>query len=128
MNSKSMRRSIAPGIGLVVVVLLATAAFGPAAGTEDAAQPDPMLSEGAILDAAWEPAPCPDAAEPENGSVEQAILDLDSAPAPELDLHPTAICRMAPQCATDSDCDAICGAGQGRCGHSRCPVRVCKCG
>ena len=42
--------------------------------------------------------------------------------------QPAAICRLAPECSTNSDCDAICGAGLGRCGHSRCPVRVCKCG
>ena len=38
-----------------------------------------------------------------------------------------AACRRAPQCAVDSDCDAICGVGQGHCVHSNCPVRICKC-
>jgi hypothetical protein len=127
MNGKSMGRSIVSGIGLVVVVLLATAAFGPAAGTEDAAQPAQIPLEGAIFDAAWEPDLCVETVEPEDGTVEQAILDLEFTPTPDIDAQPVSICRMAPQCATDSDCDAICGAGQGRCGHSRCPVRVCKC-
>ncbi len=41
--------------------------------------------------------------------------------------EPAAICRMAPECMTDSDCDYLCGEGLGKCGHSRCPVRVCRC-
>ena len=39
-----------------------------------------------------------------------------------------AACRMRPQCSTNSDCDAICGAGLGHCVHSNCPIRICKCG
>ena len=42
------------------------------------------------------------------------------------DAH-AAICRLEPQCWTNSDCDSVCGTGQGRCVHSKCPVRVCKC-
>jgi len=38
-----------------------------------------------------------------------------------------AACRMMPECWVNSDCDAQCGIGQGRCVHSNCPVRVCKC-
>lgn len=38
-----------------------------------------------------------------------------------------AACRRAPECAVDSDCDAICGVGHGHCVHSNCPVRICKC-
>jgi len=38
-----------------------------------------------------------------------------------------AACRMRPQCSTNSDCDAICGTGLGRCVHSNCPIRICKC-
>jgi len=127
MNGKSMRRRFASGIGLVVVVLLATAAFEPAAGTEDGAQPAQTVPAGVVFDPAWEPAPCVDAVEPEGDAAEHAILDLEFTPAPDIDAQPAAICRMAPQCDTDSDCDAICGAGQGRCAHSRCPIRVCKC-
>jgi hypothetical protein len=39
-----------------------------------------------------------------------------------------AACRMRPQCSTNADCDSICGPGLGRCVHSNCPIRVCKCG
>ena len=39
-----------------------------------------------------------------------------------------AICRLMPECWTNAECDAQCGgAGLGRCAHSRCPVRVCRC-
>jgi hypothetical protein len=38
-----------------------------------------------------------------------------------------AACRMRPQCSTNADCDSVCGAGLGRCVHSNCPIRVCKC-
>ena len=38
-----------------------------------------------------------------------------------------AACRLMPQCWTNADCDAICGAGQGRCIHAKCPIRVCRC-
>jgi len=41
---------------------------------------------------------------------------------------PTAICRLRPECMSDSDCDVICGVGQGKCIHSNCPVRICRCG
>ncbi len=39
-----------------------------------------------------------------------------------------AACRMRPQCSTNADCDAICGVGLGHCVHSKCPIRICKCG
>lgn len=42
-------------------------------------------------------------------------------------VEPASICRMAPECSEDADCDALCGIGQGMCKHSRCPVRVCRC-
>lgn len=38
-----------------------------------------------------------------------------------------AACRMRPQCSVNADCDAICGVGQGKCVHSSCPIRICKC-
>jgi hypothetical protein len=39
----------------------------------------------------------------------------------------TALCKKEPQCSVDSDCDSICGAGLGKCVHSSCPTRICKC-
>ncbi|HEU5181840.1 MAG TPA: hypothetical protein VFW45_13715 [Candidatus Polarisedimenticolia bacterium] len=41
--------------------------------------------------------------------------------------EPVAICRLLPECWSDSDCDARCGAGLGKCVHSNCPPRLCKC-
>jgi hypothetical protein len=49
-------------------------------------------------------------------------LDLQAG-APE----PVAICRLLPECWVNSDCDARCGAGLGKCVHSNCPVRLCRC-
>lgn len=42
-------------------------------------------------------------------------------------VEPAAICRLLPECDANSDCDEKCGVGQGKCVHSRCPVRVCRC-
>jgi len=41
--------------------------------------------------------------------------------------EPAAICRLRPECSVDSDCDVKCGVGHGKCVHSNCPVRICKC-
>ena len=41
--------------------------------------------------------------------------------------EPTAICRLRPECMSDLDCDVRCGVGQGKCVHSNCPVRICRC-
>lgn len=42
-------------------------------------------------------------------------------------VEPNAACKVRPECSTDADCDIRCGAGQGKCVHSSCPVRVCHC-
>jgi len=41
---------------------------------------------------------------------------------------PDDACRILPECFSNSDCDAICGAGQGKCIHNKCPIRICRCG
>lgn len=41
-------------------------------------------------------------------------------------LNPAA-CRRLPECWINEDCDTICGVGLGKCVHSSCPVRVCRC-
>ena len=41
--------------------------------------------------------------------------------------QPQAACRLMPECWVDSDCDTLCGAGLGRCIHSKCPIRICRC-
>jgi len=43
-------------------------------------------------------------------------------------VEPAAACRIRPECSTNSDCDEQCGVGLGRCVHSNCPVRICRCG
>ena len=47
-------------------------------------------------------------------------------PATE-ELTPVAICRLLPDCFSNDDCDVRCGTSGGRCVHSKCPVRICKC-
>jgi hypothetical protein len=51
------------------------------------------------------------------------------APAPQESAQggETAACRRAPECSIDSDCNLLCGVGLGKCVHSNCPVRICKC-
>jgi hypothetical protein len=41
--------------------------------------------------------------------------------------EPVAICRLMPECWSNSECDWKCGAGLGKCIHSKCPVRICVC-
>ena len=41
--------------------------------------------------------------------------------------QPAAICKLRPECWSDSDCDLRCGVGLGKCIHSKCPVRICVC-
>lgn len=36
-------------------------------------------------------------------------------------------CRILPECFETSDCDAVCGAGGGKCIHNKCPIRICRC-
>jgi len=56
----------------------------------------------------------------------------DFAPAVEVGQQasqgePVAICRLMPECWSNSDCDSRCGVGLGKCIHSKCPVRLCVC-
>lgn len=99
-------------------VLALAAAFVALAAGPSELEPQPAVGQ------TCEAAPLPDGAEPAIAQSESLDVGFDLAP---LDAQPAAICRMAPECDTNADCDAICGAGQGRCGHSRCPIRVCKC-
>lgn len=73
------------------------------------------------------------------GETAPACDGLTAAPQPDAEqalktdkekdlLEPTAICRIMPECWQNSDCDAKCGIGNGRCVHNKCPVRICKCG
>jgi hypothetical protein len=105
-----------------LVVLALAAVMALEAQSEPQRDPEPQQTEIT-----------PDAAEAETCEQTLELLSFDLRGEELLDAdfdlaQPAAICRLAPECSTNSDCDARCGAGQGRCGHSRCPVRVCKCG
>ena len=41
--------------------------------------------------------------------------------------QPAAICKLMPECWSNSECDWKCGVGLGKCIHSKCPVRICVC-
>ncbi|HEV8200603.1 MAG TPA: hypothetical protein VGS03_11340 [Candidatus Polarisedimenticolia bacterium] len=67
------------------------------------------------------------AAAPEDGAAPDAAQPCPPLPpAPEDQFTPVA-CRRAPECSTDDDCTALCGPNGGKCVHSNCPVRICKC-
>ena len=48
-------------------------------------------------------------------------------PSAANDTQPDAACKMMPQCDTDADCTVWCGGGAGKCIHSSCPIRICRC-
>jgi hypothetical protein len=108
--------------GLVVLALTAVMALAAQSGP----RPEPAIPLTELSPDTAQAGGCEQALELETVDLQgqaEELLDAD------LDLaQPASICRLAPECSTNSDCDAICGAGQGRCGHSRCPIRVCKCG
>ena len=57
-----------------------------------------------------------------------ADFDLSEAVGPQSSgAEPIAICRLRPECSSNSDCDLKCGVGLGKCVHSNCPVRICRC-
>lgn len=111
------RRRIAQVVVLAIVVVASTALMAALDATGRQA-PDP----GAGVPAAGV-ASCDRGNEAKPGDARPVVK-----PALEVDsVKPVAACRMAPQCSTDSDCDVICGAGHGKCVHSNCPVRICRC-
>ena len=62
----------------------------------------------------------------ETDTAAEVIHALECGPADDA-VEPAAICRLIPECWKNSDCDARCGAGLGKCVHSNCPPRVCRC-
>lgn len=60
------------------------------------------------------------------GSEGASLVAAQPEPSPA-QADPAAACRMAPECWTNADCDERCGAGLGKCIHSNCPVRICRC-
>ena len=95
-------------------------------GAAVAASTDPVgtAATGPAFGATADFAPCDDAgAAASQAAMFPAATLVLGAPAPE----PVAICRLIPQCSSNSDCDVQCGAGLGKCVHSNCPIRICRC-
>lgn len=108
-----MRSVWIPKLAAVLVVLAGLAVMS-ATGPAPTALPDSGIDPAEFLggaDCGLDP-----------GQLPPNFLD-QGAVSPE----PVAICRLLPECWTNSDCDARCGAGLGRCAHSNCPPRFCKC-
>ena len=113
------RHSWIPKAAALAVFVLA--AFALAAST-----PAPlMVADGTSLNAAGPFAACDGSAFVEGASPDFLPPADLSAGAPGA--QPTAICRLFPECWSDSDCDSRCGVGLGKCVHSNCPPRLCKC-
>ena len=55
-------------------------------------------------------------------------MDNGAAPGGENPIQPEAACRIMPECWSNADCNAVCGAGLGKCIHNKCPIRICRCG
>jgi hypothetical protein len=107
---------IAKVVALVVVAMVGAAvvaAVDPAGAPKTA----PRVGESALI------APNGEAGSGCQAAVLSAVKPAQNENAPE----PVAICRLLPECWTDSDCDARCGVGLGKCLHSNCPPRYCRC-
>ncbi|HET6372269.1 MAG TPA: hypothetical protein VFG76_03115 [Candidatus Polarisedimenticolia bacterium] len=61
------------------------------------------------------------------GLVQTGVVHAVTSSADESLVEPAAICRLIPECGKNSDCDDRCGVGLGKCVHSNCPVRICRC-
>ncbi|HEU5181841.1 MAG TPA: hypothetical protein VFW45_13720 [Candidatus Polarisedimenticolia bacterium] len=107
-----MNRTWMPKLAAVAVVLVGLAVMSSAI-------PVPT----AVPDSRIDPAQFPAASDCglDTGQIPPGFFDQDGA-APE----PMA-CRRLPECFSDSDCDVLCGGGGGKCVHSNCPTRICKC-
>lgn len=107
-----MRSVWIPKLAAVLVVLAGLTVMS-ATGPTPTAVPDSGLDPAEVLagsDCGLDPGQLPPG------------FFLQEGVAPE----PTA-CRMRPECSSDSDCDVRCGVGLGKCVHSSCPIRICKC-
>jgi hypothetical protein len=76
-------------------------------------------SEGVFVSA-------PDAVTADLPASDLPALDPPCDPPATDEFTPVA-CRMEPQCWANADCVAWCGPTGGRCVHSKCPIRICKC-
>ena len=113
---KDIRSGFPKAMALVVMVMVGAAVMVSmdSVGTATT-QPGFVASESS--------APCDnpgiESARPDD-SITSTLVGESMTPEP-------IACRRAPECWADSDCDVLCGAGLGKCVHSNCPVRICKC-
>ena len=112
------RNSWIPKAATLAVFVLAAFALATSAPAPLVVTNAPSLSSAAGPFAA-----CDGSALTANG--EFAMPDSTAVSQPD---GSDAACRRAPECSVDSDCDVLCGGvGLGKCVHSSCPVRICKC-
>ena len=105
------------GIVVAVFALIGLAAL-PALEPVDGPAADPGALSSPSLTA--------DPASPADLPLTDFADSLNGCPE-ENQAQPTAICRLLPECWSNSDCDFRCGVGQGKCVHHNCPPRLCKC-
>ena len=105
------------GIVLAVFVLVGLAAL-PALQPLDGSAASPG---GSALQS-----PAADPATPTEFALTDFADSLEAGSAAN-QAQPVAICRLLPECWSDSDCDLRCGVGRGKCIHNKCPVRICRC-
>ena len=108
------RQWMAKVVALAVVVMVGAAvvaAMDPAGATATA----PKAGEPMLV--------APNAAAACQASILPAGGLAPDANAPE----PVVVCLLIPECWSNSDCDAKCGAKLGRCVHNDCPARICRC-
>ena len=114
-----MRSRAQRTVWMIVAALLLAAAGAVGAATQEA-------EEVPAQEEAVEPTAVPEEAGAELATCTEDVVEPEIL-EPGVDVAPAAICRLIPECDSNDDCDAVCGVGEGRCGHSRCPVRLCKC-
>ena len=110
------------GSWMAQVVALAVVAM---VGVAAMAATDPM---GALTTAPEFQQSAVFAANVEQGPGCQADVPFDLTLAQDESVpEPVVICLLLPECWRNSDCDAGCGAGLGRCVRGGCPARSCSC-
>jgi len=104
-------------VAALAVVVMVGAAVAVAVDPVGTSKTAPQAGESALFAQNGNAGPeCQDEALP-------ALELLSDQSAPE----PVVVCLLIPECSRNSDCDARCGAGLGRCVHNPCPARICRC-
>ena len=120
MEEKRMRHtssSLPKAMALVLMVMVGVAVMA----STDSARTPATAQPGLVASVEFAPCDVPGALAPQSEALTTVVPDQETF-APE----PVAICRLLPECWANSDCDARCGAGLGKCVHSNCPVRRCR--